>query len=73
MPSAKWSGSTRACRRSPDSPTWPFLRGDRINAVVFWRQAIELGQGLPSENLAWARVQLGITHFALGDLSQADS
>ena len=50
-----------------------FLRGDRINAVVFWRQAIELGQGLPSENLAWARVQLGITHFALGDLSQADS
>ena len=50
-----------------------FLRGDRINAVVFWRQAIERSQGLPIENLAWARVQLGVTYFALGDLSQAAS
>ena len=44
-----------------------FLTGDRINAVEYWQQAIESARGLPVENLAWAHVQLGATHFALGD------
>jgi tetratricopeptide (TPR) repeat protein len=48
-----------------------FLRGDQFNAVDFWRQAIEGGNSLPVENLAWAHVQLGVTYFALGQLSDA--
>jgi tetratricopeptide (TPR) repeat protein len=55
-----------------------FLRGDELNAVEFWRQAIEAGEvgataTTPVENLAWAHVQLGVTYFALGDLDKADS
>ena len=48
-----------------------FLRGDEFNAVDFWRQAIDRGEGLPQENLAWAHVQLGETYFAVGELSKA--
>jgi tetratricopeptide (TPR) repeat protein len=48
-----------------------FLRGDRFNSVDFWKQAIRAGAGLPAENQAWAHVQLGVTRFALGDLSRA--
>ncbi len=50
-----------------------FLGGDQFNAVDFWRQVIERGEGLPLENLAWTHVQLGATQFALGDLSAAAS
>jgi tetratricopeptide (TPR) repeat protein len=50
-----------------------FLRGDRFNAVDFWKQAIRAGEGQPAENQAWAHVQLGVTYFALGDLSRAES
>jgi tetratricopeptide (TPR) repeat protein len=48
-----------------------FLTGDRINAVAYWQQTIEAGEGFPVENQAWARVQLGVTYFALGDYDAA--
>ena len=44
-----------------------FLTGDRINTVAYWQQAIAGSGGLPVENQAWARVQLGVTYFAIGD------
>jgi tetratricopeptide (TPR) repeat protein len=52
-----------------------FIRGDEINAVEFWRQAIEAagGTAAPVENLAWAHVQLGVTYFTLGDIDKAAS
>jgi tetratricopeptide (TPR) repeat protein len=48
-----------------------YLTGDRINTVAYWQQAIETSDGLPLENQAWARVQLGVTYFALGDYGKA--
>jgi tetratricopeptide (TPR) repeat protein len=48
-----------------------FLTGDRINAVAYWQQAIGADAGLSVENQAWARVQLGVTYFALGDYDAA--
>ena len=48
-----------------------FLTGDRINTIAYWQQAIDASQGLPVENQAWARVQLGVTYFALGDYNAA--
>jgi tetratricopeptide (TPR) repeat protein len=48
-----------------------FLTGDRINTVAYWQQTIDASKGLPLENQAWARVQLGVTYFALGDYDVA--
>jgi tetratricopeptide (TPR) repeat protein len=48
-----------------------FLTGDRINTVAYWQQAIDTSEGLPLESQAWARVQLGVTYFALGDYGAA--
>ena len=48
-----------------------FLTGDRINTLAYWQQAIDASVGLPVENQAWARVQLGVTYFALGDYEAA--
>jgi tetratricopeptide (TPR) repeat protein len=50
-----------------------FLRGDRFNAVDFWKQAVRSSAGAPAEHQAWAHVQLGVTYFALRDLSRAAS
>jgi tetratricopeptide (TPR) repeat protein len=48
-----------------------FLTGDRINTVAYWQQAIAAAEGLPLENQAWAHVQLGVSHFALGEYDAA--
>ena len=50
-----------------------FLQGDEINAIDFWKQAIEASAAAPAEQQAWARIQLGATYFALGDLRKAEA
>ncbi len=48
-----------------------FIEGDLLNAEDFWRQAIERSAGLPAENGAWARVQLGELYLGQGDTANA--
>lgn len=48
-----------------------FLRGDQLNAIDFWKQALSKSAGLPVENVAWAHSQLAGIYFAYGDLGEA--
>jgi tetratricopeptide (TPR) repeat protein len=50
------------------------LKGDRAGAVADLKKAIELGieQDQPGESIAWAQWQLGMEHFALGRLQDAE-
>ncbi len=50
-----------------------FLKADTLNAEDFWKQAIASVQGLPIENEAYVRVQLGLFYFDRGDLDKADA
>lgn len=49
------------------------LRGDTEGAIELMNNSIQLGsgQGLPAENIAWAKVMLGSFYFKKGDLEKA--
>lgn len=51
------------------------LKGDSAGAMADLRKAIQLGveQNQPAESIAWAEWQLGMEHFALGRLKEAES
>lgn len=50
------------------------LKGDSAGAMADLRKAIQLGieQNQPAESIAWAEWQLGMEHFALGRLKEAE-
>lgn len=50
------------------------LKGDTKGAIELMSNSIQLasGQGLPAENIAWAKVMLGSFYFKTGDLEKAE-
>src|SRR5258705_42433 len=50
-------------------------RGDSAGAIADLERAVALGKAAkqPSEGIAWAEWQLGMEHFAIGDLLKAES
>ena len=50
------------------------MRGDSIGAIADLECAVALGKAAqqPSESIAWAEWQLGMEHFAVGDLRNAE-
>ena len=50
------------------------LRGDAAGAIADLRRAVELGKASrrPGESIAWAEWQLGVEHFAIGELDPAE-
>jgi tetratricopeptide (TPR) repeat protein len=48
-----------------------FIQGDTADAIDFWQQALSRAEGLPSENRAWAHIQLGSVLLALGETNAA--
>jgi tetratricopeptide (TPR) repeat protein len=51
------------------------LRGDSEGAIAALRRAIEAGHttGEPHESVAWAQWQLGVEHYAVGNLQAAET
>jgi tetratricopeptide (TPR) repeat protein len=51
------------------------LRGDVEGAMTDLRRGIEAGRAerLPRESMAWAQWQLGVEHFAVGELDAAEA
>ncbi|MGH7318056.1 MAG: tetratricopeptide repeat protein [Candidatus Rokuibacteriota bacterium] len=51
------------------------LRGDTLGAIEDLQRAIDAGQadGQPRESIAWAQWQLGAEHFAVGDVTEAET
>jgi tetratricopeptide (TPR) repeat protein len=50
-----------------------FLKGHTKGAIADMRRAVAAGQsGMPAENMAWTRVQLGELLFRVGDLAGAE-
>lgn len=50
------------------------LNGDTRGAIELMKNSIQLasGQGLPAENIAWAKVMLGSFYFKTGELEKAE-
>jgi len=50
------------------------MRGDTTGAIADLERAVALGKAAqqPSESIAWAEWQLGVEHFAIGDLRKAE-
>ncbi len=50
------------------------MRGDNVGAIAELKRAIAAGRAAkqPAESVAWAEWQLGMEHFAIGDLTRAE-